>query len=399
MRVVVVFLFIMHIAHAETVWDSTFKEVKSIYDKTITMTQKSPEDIRQKRFHQTWDTLRDKFIDGYKLYDEKTKAQESSILTIGRDKDDIQEEIDEVLNDLMKVLIDDDLLAYKTQIAKIKSKKQIKEIKLAEYKEARITAPIQSYLKRTKSGYDTKIKNTQEEIKNLNEAITSIQIALKKSFHEIGIELSSAQINTLLARANGDDIIQITLIMDILKQITNQIMQLMKSSNESLVQAKRYYGMHMMSLALVVHIQQHFIDKVDNQYIPKVIHIANEADKMIDDTQDLIDDETNLYRHQIYQSNLKSQKLTLKVAQLYKEDLINSKEKLKLAQERAKKNLQVAYNTYSTVSLSSGLYDLIAQSQLMFNEISRIQIPSIIPFENIQIEQKYKELTNKILEE
>jgi len=387
-------------------WNYTFQEVKGMYDKTVTYTkakltpkESTPEDIRQKRFKQTWDSLRDKFIDGYKLYDEKNKTPESSILRIGKDKEDVQEEIDELLNDIMHVLIDDDLLAYKSKIERIKKQIKASEIKLAEYKEARISAPNESLVYTTQVGYDLKIKNTRKEIANLKHQIIKVQNDLKKSFIAIGIEISTQQIEILLARANGDDVIQISLIMDLLKQITNQIMHLMKSSNESLTQAKRYYGMHMMSLALVVHIQQHFIDKVDNQYIPKIAHISNEAERMMDQTEDLIDSETNIYRQELYRANLKSQTLTLKVAKLYKQDLIASRAKLIQAQERAKKNLQVAYNTYSTVSLSSGLYDLIAQSQLMFNEISKIQIPNIIPFENIQIEQKYRELTTKILEE
>jgi hypothetical protein len=67
------------------------------------------------------------------------------------------------------------------------------------------------------------------------------------------------------------------------------------------------------------------------------------------------------------------------------------------AQEHTKKNLLLAENTFSTVSLSSGLYNLIRQSQMMFDKISRIQVPEIVPFENLQIEQKYKELTKQIL--
>jgi hypothetical protein len=74
-----------------------------------------------------------------------------------------------------------------------------------------------------------------------------------------------------------------------------------------------------------------------------------------------------------------------------------SKARMQEAQEHTKKNLLLAENTFSTVSLSSGLYNLIRQSQMMFDKISRIQIPQIVPFENMQIEQKYKELTKQIL--
>jgi hypothetical protein len=66
------------------------------------------------------------------------------------------------------------------------------------------------------------------------------------------------------------------------------------------------------------------------------------------------------------------------------------------AQNIARKNMQLAHNTYKTVVLSADLYALISENQNLFSEISRIQVPNIIPFENMQIEKKYNELTKLI---
>jgi len=46
--------------------------------------------------------------------------------------------------------------------------------------------------------------------------------------------------------------------------------------------------------------------------------------------------------------------------------------------------------------LSADLFDLINESQNMFAEVSKIQVPNLVPFENLQLEQKYKELTEKL---
>ena len=74
----------------------------------------------------------------------------------------------------------------------------------------------------------------------------------------------------MLSRVDGDDIIEISLVMETLKHITNQIMILMKESKEELVQAKKYYGMHQVLLELVVYIQQKYIDKSNTIYILSV---------------------------------------------------------------------------------------------------------------------------------
>ena len=66
------------------------------------------------------------------------------------------------------------------------------------------------------------------------------------------------------------------------------------------------------------------------------------------------------------------------------------------AQKISLANLKLSKNTYATVSLSADLYTLISESQTMFEEVSKIQVPSIVPFENMQIRQKYLELTDSL---
>ena len=46
--------------------------------------------------------------------------------------------------------------------------------------------------------------------------------------------------------------------------------------------------------------------------------------------------------------------------------------------------------------LSADLFELINESQSMFEEVSKIQVPNLVPFENFQMEQKYRELTEKL---
>jgi len=360
--------------------------------------EESDEERRTREFEEIWNRIRGKLVDGSELYSQKENAPEHTFF-FGEDKEDIQEDIDVLLNDIIALLLNEDLLAYQEEIEEINAKIDESELKLAEYKEERVGAPIKSMVHTTKSDYDQKIKDTQDEIVILKNRIHHVEEHLKERFAQLGVVLSTEQIEVLLSRADGHDIIQLSLVIDVLKQITNQILGLMRESGEDLLQAKRYYGMHLVSLALVVHLQQQYIDRVNALYLPKIKAIIAKAEAMMDRTNQLIDQEQDPQRQAIYHANLRAQAFTQKVARLYSEELIRSRDRMQVAQHQTKKNLQVAENTFATVSLSSGLYNLIAQSQMMFDKISRIQIPEIVPFENLQMEQKYKELTKQILKE
>ena len=219
---------------------------------------------------------------------------------------------------------------------------------------------------------------------------------MKKNFQEIGVNLTSDQIDVLLTRVDGDDIIQISLVMETLKHITNQILELMKASKEELTQAKKYYGMHQVLLELVVYIQQKYINKCNVVYLPKIDGMISDSAEMMLNTKRLKAQEEDTRRRSIYNHNLDAQALTNKAAKRYKHDIIASRNNMIEAQKIAKENLKLSKNTYATVMLSADLFDLINESQSMFEEVSKIQVPNLVPFENIQLEQKYKELTEKL---
>jgi len=399
MRLIAIFLFITTIANADFLDSAkeTFDNLKS----KVRIEHIKPKHhyiTRQERFDNIWMDIKDKLVEGTKLYEKKEKAPDKTWI-IGKDKSDYQEDIDEVLNEIIEALIDDDLLQYKDEIAQIEDEIAKKEEQLSEFREERVGAPKESSLHTTKAQYDKKIKDILDEIAILKNKKRIVYKKLKSDFKRVGVKLNDKQIDIILDRVDGDDIIQMSLVMDVLKQITAQILDLMQESGEDLAQAKRYYGMHLVSLALVVHIQQKYIDRVNNIYIPRLDKLIEQSKKIIEKTEIAIDKETSSSRRKVYESNLKAQKLTLKVAYLYKKHLEEAKNSVKRAQITAKKNLDLAENTYATVSLSSGLYDLIKENEAMLNRISQIQMPQIVPFKNLQIQKKYKELTKKLLEE
>jgi hypothetical protein len=341
-----------------------------------------------------WNTLLPQLEQGLVYTDKLEKAPESA--WIGSDKKDLRQDINQLFDNIIDTLIDDDFLAYKKEINTLQQEITNNKHTISSYREKRVSAPMQSHIKTTKADYSRKIEALQEENREYALRTEQIKGKLIEQFSRIGVNLTSEQINVLLTRVDGDNIIQMALMMDLLKHITEQIIVLMKENREDFAYARKYYGLHLVSLELVVYIQQRYIDKVTHLYLPKIESIISEAQNMATQTQRLADAEVSQRRRDIYKKNIETQRLTARVAQRYKQDLIASKRSMVHAQNIARKNMQLARNTYKTVVLSADLYALISENQNLFSEISRIQVPNIIPFENMQIEKKYNELTKLI---
>jgi hypothetical protein len=395
-------LFILLVSWVSADWKSDMMEKSNqIYtdtkNKTILLYKENVETLpltKEQRMNKIWDNVYDDLEEGAGYIDKLNNAPAST--WIGTDKEDVQKDINKLFEMIVNGLIEDDLLIYKTKMEKLKKNISQNKSDILKYREKRVGAPESSRIYKTKSDFDEKIIETKNENNILENEIRIIKEKLKNDFKEIGVNLSSAQIDVLLTRVDGDDIIQISLVMETLKHITNQIMLLMKESKEELTQAKKYYGMHQVLLELVVYIQQKYIDKSNKVYIPKIDKMIMDSVQMIENTNRLKNNEEDARRRSIYHNNIEAQKLTNKAATRYKQDLISSRNNMIEAQKISKANLKLSKNTYETVLLSADLFDLISESQNMFEEVSKIQVPNLIPFENIQMEQKYKELTEKL---
>jgi len=375
------------------------KEAKSLWEtntksKSIDLTDTNSKKAREEHFDTIWEDVIEELEKGLSINERMESAPQSAIF--GADKISIRREFDRVLDDIINLLLDDNLLNYKDKIREAESDITNLKKSILKYREKKIIAPQESHIKTTKTQYQEKIVYAKREIARQESIILNTKLSMSRNFAELGITLTPEQIDVLLARVDGDDIIQMTLVMDVLKQITTQLLGIMQESNEELTVAKKYYGMHMVLLELVVYIQDKFLHKIERDYLPQIDKIIAHTKSVLLRTTKKISKEDNLKRRNIYYQNYQSQQLTLKTAILYRKNLIDEIKQVKKAKIVGQKNLDLSKNTYETVTLSSDLFRIISSSQDMMKAVMKLQIPTIIPFENIQMKEKYKELTREI---
>ncbi len=313
-----------------------------------------------------------------------------------KDRQDATEELHALFETIVENLAGVGLRKEQEKLASLRQRIADNEETIAHYREAKIGAPIQSTLATTKKEYDEKIAALQNENRYLRNDIVVLKREFARYFANIGITLNERQVDVLLTRIDGNDLIRLTMVMDTLGYITRQLGRLMKESGESLKEAKRYYGMHEVLLELTLYLQRQYIDRCNNLYLAKLNDIQKRTQDTMEETLRLMREEEDPERLNAYKHNYEALKETLQTAKRYEIDLIESRDSVQHAMRITEKNLRLARNTYKTVTLSSELYDLIVQSQELFHKIGQIQLPKIIPFDNLQIKKRYNELTQKI---
>lgn len=296
--------------------------------------------------------------------------------------------IDQLLDEAVKILslsgsseIRERILALEREIAAIR-------LKIAEHRQAKIAAPLHLI-----EQYEQQISYLQTQLEHKLQQLEQLKLEFAHSLAEIGLELNKEQLDILFSSVIGDDILQTNIVYENIKVINHNLMQLSIDSGEDLILAKRYYGMHIVLLQIIAHMQASFIDKVNQNYLPKLAEI-------IQRTQTLRAQTKNLLQRQPEQiqltANLQAQELTLQTADVYRNHLINQRQKMLAAGNKTAIDLELARNTYATVTLSGELVQLLRSSQSAFNVLQDMQLPELLLFENLNMKQEFAALTQQI---
>lgn len=309
----------------------------------------------------------------------------------GEDRASLQNRRLDTFATLARLLEDPQILRHREQIGELRQKIAKLSDRIAELQEQRVMA-----LAGERDELDGEIAALKSDIATLEASEQAQRQALQQRFKLAGLELTDAQLTALLARVDADDLLSMTLTLDVLKDITARLMSLMQASGENLGQARRYYGMYVAMLEFVRYMQDSYVDKLQNIYLPRVARLVTEAQRIQSEALQMLSTERSPARKRILQRNLEAQALTLKVARLYRQQMKAQKKKVERARAVVEKDFRVARNTYDTVRLGADLVRLMQVNQEAFAAIMNIQIPEIVPFENIEMQRKFEELSRLI---
>ena len=379
------------------------ESVNDVYSATVELstelfsspqTKETIRDIKRERLDKIWDELLDKLTDAREIYDEIPNAPTDSLF--GDTKESLRVDFNDMLEVVLSTLDDGSIQGYRTNIATLKKMIKTNQSNIQTYKEKRVSAPRKHLIKTTKVGYDEKIKDAESEIKELETEIKTMTFNLGLKLQDSGIFLDNDQLTVLLSRVDSEDILQMAAVYDVLKMVTDQLLQLTISSGESVDHAKKYYGMHVVLLETVLYMQNKYIDKIDNKFAPKLTEIIKLSNNLMAETKGKFRSEVNSSRKAIYQKNIKAQGLTIKTAKLYKDVLYGQKRKVMKASDNTRIDLDLAVNTYATVQISSDLLDVLKDSKQGFDVLMNLQVPDIVAFENTEMQRKFQELSMEL---
>jgi lipopolysaccharide biosynthesis regulator YciM len=147
---------------------------------------------------------------------------------------------------------------------------------------------------------------------------------------------------------------------------------------------------------MVLYSQRVYAKRINEIYLVALNQLERDIQDAISFAEQSISKQKNEANVKILKQNIESNKFSNEVVDMYREILLAQEKNLKKAMKDSKNNVDVAYSTFDTVTISSNLVNLIDTTQDEFNKVMNMQIPQIVPFENKILEERFVDISNKI---
>jgi len=346
-----------------------------------------------------WGKLHAKLDDTLTLLEEKQTLPESTWNPFKEDKQSLDKKMNELLDEAVEILNISDLSSIKQQINECRNDISDYKDMIAELRTKKMMAPKDTadwkIWENDINDYINKIDTYKNHIIVKEQAISELKIRLQEQFSQQGISLDSEQLDTLIYSVTGDDDIEIISVYNNIKAITTKLRELTAETGEDIETAKRYYGMHALLLKILINLQQSYVDRVDDQYMPELTAIEKVNQQLLQKTRSLLS--TSGPQHKkIYQANLDAQLITDRTVLLYRQYLEKNKSRMTRSRKKIFKEYQAAENTYMTVSTAYTLIAMMRDADNLFNSINELQIPDLLTFDNKALKTEFKKLTNRM---
>lgn len=371
-------------------WDSWWEESLGLADQAM-------EDIRDvfsdgQDFAHVWEHVVPTLEDTLDLQDRRGELPD--LAWIREDKVSNRAEIDELLDEAVAILSTSPVQSYRQRVRELQREIERARADIAEHRQRRVAAPAESTIKTTIRDHDQAIEAREADIARMQRELARVEHEFTVELRRSGLDLTDEQVAFLLNTVVGDNMVDLGIVFDNVRAITDQLEQLVEQSGEDLQSARRYYGLYVVLLEALKRMHIQIEEAIAEEYIPQIDSISTRAQQLSGETRRLQRESPG--KHDQLAANLEAQQLTIEAAGVYRQYLLDQSDRVRKARAELEKDIAAAWNTYETVRVTGELVGLVQSSQRLLDGLMNRQVPALRPFENLELRREFEKLTDQL---
>ena len=279
-----------------------------------------------------------------------------------------------------------------------KIEKKTKE--LATLEEKAFGAPAEGGMfTKTAAYYEKKVKEGEEELKELQRELSVVMIKIKQTFEKMGLEITQDQVNDLFVVISGDSMREFFIRFSNLKLLSEVIAHHITRSQSGrgyAGQAKRYYAIYTALVYMLMEAHERTAAKITKVHIPKIESLIKATEDQIARTEALMRDPAQDVNRATFEQNLAIQKKLRDASGRYKTYLFTQQSRLQKASADIKLRFTAVLNTYRTISIAESLVTAIKSGVKDISDLQALSLPKMLPLSDDKLQEEFKLVTGKL---
>ena len=316
-------------------------------------------------------------------------------------REDREKKVKDLLDAVLGVVTDVPVVDVQKKIETLRKNMRDLDEQIVKLREKQLTAPkdgmLPGYVTDTVDSLGKDIEDRKKRIEGNKDEVAKAKSEIFAALSKSGVQLAPEQVDMLLDGVLSGDLVRLVAVFNSAKSIDAQLGKLMAQSGENVGAARKYFAMHAALFALLVHAQDQLIAKIDKNYLPKLEAITKDVAAARNKTNELLKAENRADQRRALEANRESQKLAEEAARGYRRYLLQQREQVAKARQKAAHDLRIADNTYETVEASFQLRALMKDSATSFEAIQKLEAPTFEQiFRNEELRREFENLTRKL---
>jgi polyhydroxyalkanoate synthesis regulator phasin len=316
-------------------------------------------------------------------------------------KEDRERKVRDLLDAVLGIVTDAPVVELQKKIEGLRRNIRDLDDRIVALREKQLMAPkdgmLTSMLSETVGSIGREIEEAKRRIAANRDEIAQTKTGIREALRRNGVELTAEQVDLLLDGVLSGDLVRLVVVFNSARLIDTQLGKMMTASGENIGAARKYFAMHAALFALLVHAQDSLIGKIDKQYLPKLTAIEVDIRAARVKTAELMRAENRDDQKRALEANADSQRLAEDAARGYRRYLLQQREQVAKARQRAVHDLRIADNTFETVEVSFQLRNLMRDASASFESIQKLEAPTFDQiFKNEELRREFENLTRKL---
>lgn len=335
------------------------------------------------------------------FYDKKNSGSLPDSAWLSDSKTRCQKEIDKVIDAVILLLEKSGAAECRNKIRALQSGIAVSRERIGQYREQAFSAPPQASLSppsslwtRSRESIEAAIATEVQSIEEMAHQIGQLKEEFRNQLRRINLEVSADEVDSILLPVQ-DDIVSMAAAITNIAGLTAQLERLVEESGEIPSHTRRYYGIYVLLVYAIDRIQTHFIEEIDETYIPRLHSFEQQALENIAEAQ--IQISQGGPRDQLG-ANAEAGKTTIKACQVLGDALRKQRNAVSVEGAHTRRMLAAAANTYKTVRLSLNVAELMSDCQAAFRALRDLQVPQLRPFKNLELKAEMQRLAERMLD-